>query len=340
MAGELSVAARLRAQRAARLRPRRLLPRAVDEAAGQGRRHRRGVGRSDRGAAHASPRPTDLELVIDEGGGAFYGPKISVQATDAIGRTWQMSTIQLDFQLPQRFELAVHRRRQRAPPADHDPPRAVRIDRALLRACSSSTTPGRSRCGSRRCRRRCCPVADRHDDYALAARRPLEVRRAARRHLDGHAGHARHAHPPREDREGALRARRRRRRRRERHGRREPAGERAPDRDVPVDDFIARVTDEVATRRSRERDRAWRRAREPRPPLGGVAVGLHRRHHRQPPPVGAERVPLRGVGGVDATRRWCWHATEHDVHGDERCTRTPRATSWSRRSATRPPSAT
>jgi threonyl-tRNA synthetase len=45
-----------------------------------------------------------LELVLDAGGGAFYGPKISVQARDAIGRTHQMSTIQLDFQLPQRFD--------------------------------------------------------------------------------------------------------------------------------------------------------------------------------------------------------------------------------------------
>ena len=47
----------------------------------------------------------DLDLVLDEGGGAFYGPKISVQARDAIGRTWQMSTLQVDFQLPQRFDL-------------------------------------------------------------------------------------------------------------------------------------------------------------------------------------------------------------------------------------------
>ncbi|MEJ6618407.1 MAG: threonine--tRNA ligase [Candidatus Planktophila sp.] len=47
----------------------------------------------------------NLELVLDEGGAAFYGPKISVQVKDAIGRTWQMSTIQVDFQLPQRFEL-------------------------------------------------------------------------------------------------------------------------------------------------------------------------------------------------------------------------------------------
>ena len=47
----------------------------------------------------------NLELVLDPGGAAFYGPKISVQVKDAIGRTWQMSTIQVDFQLPQRFDL-------------------------------------------------------------------------------------------------------------------------------------------------------------------------------------------------------------------------------------------
>lgn len=46
-----------------------------------------------------------LELVLDPGGGTFYGPKISVQARDAIGRTWQISTIQVDFQLPHRFGL-------------------------------------------------------------------------------------------------------------------------------------------------------------------------------------------------------------------------------------------
>ncbi|MCG7246616.1 threonine--tRNA ligase [Corynebacterium sp. HMSC08C04] len=46
-----------------------------------------------------------LDLVPDPAGAAFYGPKISVQARDAIGRTWQMSTVQLDFNLPERFEL-------------------------------------------------------------------------------------------------------------------------------------------------------------------------------------------------------------------------------------------
>ena len=53
----------------------------------------------------AAAESMDLELVTDEGGGAFYGPKISVQVKDAIGRTWQMSTIQVDFQFPQRFDL-------------------------------------------------------------------------------------------------------------------------------------------------------------------------------------------------------------------------------------------
>lgn len=56
-------------------------------------------------ALRSAATAMDIDLVMDPGGGAFYGPKISVQARDAIGRTWQMSTIQVDFQLPQRFEM-------------------------------------------------------------------------------------------------------------------------------------------------------------------------------------------------------------------------------------------
>src|SRR6202165_1675310 len=56
-------------------------------------------------ALRAAALAMDIELQLDEGGGTFYGPKISVQARDAIGRTWQMSTIQVDTQLPQRFDL-------------------------------------------------------------------------------------------------------------------------------------------------------------------------------------------------------------------------------------------
>ncbi|MBW3648171.1 MAG: threonine--tRNA ligase, partial [Actinobacteria bacterium] len=54
-------------------------------------------------ALQAAADSSGLELVADPGGAAFYGPKISVQARDAIGRTWQMSTIQVDFNLPERF---------------------------------------------------------------------------------------------------------------------------------------------------------------------------------------------------------------------------------------------
>ncbi|MGV9327656.1 threonine--tRNA ligase [Streptosporangium sandarakinum] len=66
-----------------------------------------------------------LELVLDPGGAAFYGPKISVQARDAIGRSWQMSTIQLDFNLPERFGLEYQA-------ADGTRKRPVMIHRALF----------------------------------------------------------------------------------------------------------------------------------------------------------------------------------------------------------------
>ena len=66
-----------------------------------------------------------LELVPDPAGAAFYGPKISVQARDAIGRTWQMSTVQLDFNLPERFDLTYTA-------SDGTKKRPVMIHRALF----------------------------------------------------------------------------------------------------------------------------------------------------------------------------------------------------------------
>ncbi|MCK5755316.1 MAG: threonine--tRNA ligase, partial [Mycobacterium sp.] len=66
-----------------------------------------------------------LELVPDPGGAAFYGPKISVQVRDALGRSWQMSTIQLDFNMPDRFELEYTA-------ADGSRKRPVLIHRALF----------------------------------------------------------------------------------------------------------------------------------------------------------------------------------------------------------------
>ncbi len=63
--------------------------------------------------------------MLDPGGAAFYGPKISVQARDAIGRTWQMSTIQVDYNLPERFDLEFQA-------ADGTRQRPIMIHRALF----------------------------------------------------------------------------------------------------------------------------------------------------------------------------------------------------------------
>ena len=109
----------------------------------------------------------DLELVMDEGGGAFYGPKISVQAKDAIGRTWQMSTIQLDLQLPQRFGLEYVG-------ADNERHQPVMIHRALFGtierffAILTEHYAGAFPAWLAPVQATVLPVADRHDDYALA----------------------------------------------------------------------------------------------------------------------------------------------------------------------------
>lgn len=68
---------------------------------------------------------SNLSFEVDEGGGAFYGPKIDVDVRDAIGRAWQLSTIQVDFQLPQRFDLEYTA-------ADNERKRPVVIHRALF----------------------------------------------------------------------------------------------------------------------------------------------------------------------------------------------------------------
>ncbi|MEV6611443.1 threonine--tRNA ligase [Kutzneria sp. NPDC051319] len=76
-------------------------------------------------ALREAAEDSGLQLVPDPGGAAFYGPKISVQAKDALGRTWQMSTIQLDFNLPERFELEYTS-------SDGSRQRPVMIHRALF----------------------------------------------------------------------------------------------------------------------------------------------------------------------------------------------------------------
>jgi len=76
-------------------------------------------------ALRSAAEDSGLDLVPDPGGAAFYGPKISVQARDAIGRTWQMSTIQVDFNNPERFELEYQS-------AENNRQRPIMIHRALF----------------------------------------------------------------------------------------------------------------------------------------------------------------------------------------------------------------
>ena len=104
-----------------------------------------------------------LELVADPGGAAFYGPKISVQAKDAIGRTWQMSTIQYDFNQPERFGLEYQAADGVAAAAGDDPLGQVRLDRAVPRGARRALRgrvpgvalpgPGAGRAGGGRVRR-------------------------------------------------------------------------------------------------------------------------------------------------------------------------------------------
>ena len=69
-----------------------------------------------------------MDYVVNPGDGAFYGPKIDFHLKDCIGRTWQCGTIQLDYQMPERFDLDLHRGRRRKAPPRHDSPRGLRFD--------------------------------------------------------------------------------------------------------------------------------------------------------------------------------------------------------------------
>ncbi len=129
----------------------------------------------------------DLELVLDEGGGAFYGPKISVQARDAIGRTWQMSTIQVDFQLPQRFGLEYIG-------ADNERHRPIMIHRALFGSVERFFAvlvehyAGAFPVWLAPVQATVLPVADRHDAYAATVVERLHAAGVRAELIDGHAG--------------------------------------------------------------------------------------------------------------------------------------------------------
>jgi threonyl-tRNA synthetase len=186
-----------------------------------------------------------LDLVMDPGGGAFYGPKISVQAKDAIGRTWQMSTIQLDFQTPQRFDIHYVG-------ADNERHRPIMIHRALFGSIERFFAvlvehyAGAFPAWLAPVQVAVLPVADRHDAYAneVAGRLRADGFRA-----ETHDGSS-----------GALNARIRRAKTEKvphllvvgdadvEHGTVgvNTRGSDHAERDVPLDDFVSRLATEVA----------------------------------------------------------------------------------------------
>ncbi|MGQ0824091.1 MAG: threonine--tRNA ligase [Actinomycetota bacterium] len=138
-------------------------------------------------ALRAAASTKHLELVLDEGGGAFYGPKISVQAKDAIGRTWQMSTIQVDFQLPPRFELQFVG-------ADNERHRPVMIHRALFGSIERffgmlvEHYAGAFPLWLAPVQATVLPVADRHDAYAFRVTDRLQAEGFRAETIDGSHG--------------------------------------------------------------------------------------------------------------------------------------------------------
>jgi threonyl-tRNA synthetase len=199
-------------------------------------------------ALHTVADKKDLELVLDEGGGAFYGPKVSVQAKDAIGRTWQLSTIQVDLQMPQRFDLHYIG-------ADTERHRPVMIHRALFGAVERFFAilvehyAGAFPAWLAPVQVTVLPVADRHDAYAfrVADRLKAEGYRVELHdaHTDTLGARVRRAKTDKvpyilvvgdEDAEaGTVGVNRR--------------GSDAPERGVTVDDFVDRLAAEVTSKR-------------------------------------------------------------------------------------------
>jgi threonyl-tRNA synthetase len=111
----------------------------------------------------------DLAYTVDEGGGAFYGPKIDVDVTDALGRRWQCATVQLDYQLPERFNLTYIG-------ADNAEHRPVVIHRAIFgsferfMALLLETYAGAFPLWIAPVQATVLPIADRHAPYAAAVR--------------------------------------------------------------------------------------------------------------------------------------------------------------------------
>ena len=135
-----------------------------------------GTGPRRRCSARSSS--SGLEYELNEGDGAFYGPKIDLHMTDSIGRSWQLGTVQLDYYMPERFELAY----TGADNAEHRP---VMIHRALMGSFERfigiliEHYAGEFPLWLAPVQAIVLPIADRHIDYARGVARELARRRPA-----------------------------------------------------------------------------------------------------------------------------------------------------------------
>ena len=161
-----------------------------------------------------------LEYEVDEGDGAFYGPKIDIDVRDAIGRYWQLCTIQVDFNLPERFGLEyVDEHGERVRP--------VMIHRALYGSIERfigvlvEHFAGAFPTWLAPVQAALIPIADRHNDYAAGVAARLK-KRGVRTEVDVTRRHDRSQDQTPPDAKGALHARRRRRRSRVGHRGRSP----------------------------------------------------------------------------------------------------------------------
>ncbi len=195
----------------------------------------------------AALEKSGLDYIVDEGGGAFYGPKIDVDVKDAIGRAWQLSTIQLDFNLPERFDLEYVA-------SDGERKRPVMIHRALMGSVERffgvliEHYAGAFPAWLAPTQVRVLPVAEVHDDYAhdVAARLRADgfrvdvvsaVEPLGKRVRNGKVEKLPYVLVVGDDdvANGTVGVNQR--------------GEDTPERDVTVADFLARLRDDVETKR-------------------------------------------------------------------------------------------
>ena len=195
----------------------------------------------------AALEKSGLDYIVAEGGGAFYGPKIDVDVKDAIGRAWQLSTIQLDFNLPERFDLEYVA-------SDGERRRPVMIHRALMGSVERffgvliEHYAGAFPAWLAPTQVRVLPVAEVHDDYAhdVAARLRADgfrvdvisaVEPLGKRVRNGKVEKLPYVLVVGDDdvANGTVGVNQR--------------GEDTPERDVTVADFLARLRDDVETKR-------------------------------------------------------------------------------------------